>query len=555
MTKTNFMQGAFIATLGIVISKILGILYVIPFYQIIGEQGGALYGYAYNIYAIFLGISTAGLPLAISKIISEYHTLGYENAKEESFKLGKQISVGLGILCFVVLFIFAPQVARLIIGDIQGGNTIDDVTLVIRVISTAVLVVPALSVYRGYFQGHNFMTPTSISQVLEQVVRVLIIVIGSFMALKVFHLSLKTSVGIAVFGASAGALISCLYLIVKLRKNKKQFDKEKEAAKVVEPVISKKEIAMKLLMYCFPFIMIDIFKSLYNSVDMVTLVKTLVNGLGYTAMDAESVMSIISTWGSKFNMIVMAIASGCMVSLIPNLTASFVENKMDDVRHKINQTFQILLLVTVPMTVGISILAKPIWMVFYGNSTFGSSVIAYYIFVALATAAFTSSITIVQLLKDYKIVFISLFSGLFTKILLNIPLIYGFSKIGVPAYYGAITGSILGYLVSTAISLVYLHYKYQVNYEDTVKQGLNILTATITMVIALLLIGYILPTSFASRLLNIPLIIFYGLIGCVIYITITWRSKTIEHILGMDFINKIMSKIPIIKDKKRGRRI
>ena len=341
MTKNNFMQGAFIATLGIVISKILGILYVIPFYQIIGEQGGALYGYAYNIYAIFLGISTAGLPLAISKIISEYHTLGYENAKEESFKLGKQISIGLGILCFVVLFIFAPQVAQLIIGDIEGGNTIDDVTLVIRVISTAVLVVPALSVYRGYFQGHNFMTPTSISQVLEQIVRVLIIVIGSFMALKVFHLSLKTSVGIAVFGASFGALISCLYLIVKLRKNKKQFDKEKEVAKVVEPTIRKKEIAMKLLMYCFPFIMIDIFKSLYNSVDMVTLVKTLVNGLGYTAVDAESVMSIISTWGSKFNMIVMAIASGCMVSLIPNLTASFVENKMDDVRHKINQTFQL----------------------------------------------------------------------------------------------------------------------------------------------------------------------------------------------------------------------
>lgn len=543
------MQGAFIATLGIVISKILGILYVIPFYQIIGEQGGALYGYAYNIYAIFLGISTAGLPLAISKIISEYHTLGYENAKEESFKLGKQISIGLGILCFVVLFIFAPQVAQLIIGDIEGGNTIDDVTLVIRVISTAVLVVPALSVYRGYFQGHNFMTPTSISQVLEQIVRVLIIVIGSFMALKVFHLSLKTSVGIAVFGASFGALISCLYLIVKLRKNKKQFDKEKEVAKVVEPTIRKKEIAMKLLMYCFPFIMIDIFKSLYNSVDMVTLVKTLVNGLGYTAVDAESVMSIISTWGSKFNMIVMAIASGCMVSLIPNLTASFVENKMDDVRHKINQTFQILLLVTVPMTVGISILAKPIWMVFYGNSTFGASVIAYYIFVALATAAFTSSITIVQLLKEYKIVFISLFSGLFAKILLNVPLIYGFSKLGVPAYYGAITASILGYLVSAAISIVYLHYKYQVNYEDTVKQGLNILTATIAMVIVLLLLGYILPTSFASRLLNIPLIIFYGAIGCVIYIAITWKSKTIEHILGIDFINKIMMKIPIIKDK------
>ena len=86
--KNSFMQGAFIATFGIVLCKIIGILYVIPFYAIIGEQGGALYGYAYNIYSIFLGISTAGIPLAMSKLISEYNTLGYIKTKERAFRLG-----------------------------------------------------------------------------------------------------------------------------------------------------------------------------------------------------------------------------------------------------------------------------------------------------------------------------------------------------------------------------------------------------------------------------------------------------------------------------------
>ena len=81
LKKNTFIQGAFIATLGIVISKILGIIYVIPFYAVIGDQGGALYGYAYNIYSIFLGISQAGLPLAMSKIISEYNALGYYETK------------------------------------------------------------------------------------------------------------------------------------------------------------------------------------------------------------------------------------------------------------------------------------------------------------------------------------------------------------------------------------------------------------------------------------------------------------------------------------------
>jgi len=167
LKKNTFMQGAFIATFGIILSKILGMLYVIPFYSMIGDKGGALYGYAYSVYSIFLGISSAGIPLAISKIISEYNTLGYYNAKERAFRLGKKVLNLVGIVCFILLILFARVFATIIIKDVQGGNTIEEVTFVIRMISTAVLVVPVLSIYRGYLQGHKFMTPTSVSQVLE----------------------------------------------------------------------------------------------------------------------------------------------------------------------------------------------------------------------------------------------------------------------------------------------------------------------------------------------------------------------------------------------------
>ena len=81
--KNGFIEGALIATISVVVCKILGLIYVIPFYAIIGEQGGALYGYAYSIYSIFLGISQAGIPLAISKIVSEYNTLWYYYTKEK----------------------------------------------------------------------------------------------------------------------------------------------------------------------------------------------------------------------------------------------------------------------------------------------------------------------------------------------------------------------------------------------------------------------------------------------------------------------------------------
>ena len=98
MVKNSFVSGAFMVTLGIFISKILGIIYVIPFHAVIGEIGGALYGYAYTIYLFFISISSAGIPLAISKVVSEYQTLENYEAKERAFYLGKKIAMIAGFV-------------------------------------------------------------------------------------------------------------------------------------------------------------------------------------------------------------------------------------------------------------------------------------------------------------------------------------------------------------------------------------------------------------------------------------------------------------------------
>ena len=521
MKKNSFVQGAFIATLGIVITKVLGILYVIPFYAIIGEKGGALYGYAYTLYLVFMAISSAGIPLAISKLISEYQTLGYYDAKQRAFKIGKQISITLGVICFFILFAFAPQLATAILGDLQGGNTIADVTFVIRVISTAIIVVPILSVYRGYFEGHKFITPTAISQVVEQIVRVLIIVIGSFLTLRVFHLSLTTAVGVAVFAATIGSLVSYFYLIEKRFKNKKKFTQKELDTK--EPKITNKEIFNKIIIYAFPLVMIDIFKSLYSMVDSVTVVKTL--GIIYGTQTAEAIMSVLSTWGAKFNMIIISISTGMLVSLTPNLTAASVVGNKKEVHRKINQSFQMLLFLTVPMTVGLSFLAKPVYTVFYGISQYGPSVLTFYIFVALATCLFSISITITQVLKYYKVVFVSLLSGLVLKSLLNVSLINQLYHLGLPAYYGSILATILGYILSFVICLVALNRKCGVKYESTAKQFINILCGTVLMVIVLYLTTFVIPISSSSRFLNIPIIIAYTVIGAIVYFIFMIKQK------------------------------
>lgn len=544
LKKNTFIQGAFIATLGIVISKILGIIYVIPFYAIIGDQGGALYGYAYNIYAIFLGISQAGIPLAMSRLISEYNTLGYYESKEKIFKVGKTFLNIIGIISFLILFIFAPQIAKAIIGEIKDGNTIEDIVFVIRLISTAILVVPILSISRGYLQGHSIIGPTPVSQVLEQVVRVVIIVVGSYVTLKVFNLPLRVAVGCAVFAATIGALCSYIYIRLKISKNKNMLITK---SKIKEPPLSTLEIMKMLMFYAIPFIMIDLFRSIYNSVDVLTVVKSLVYNFGYQTKDAETVMSVISTWGLKLNMIIISVVSGMMTSLIPNLTSSIVKKDTKDINAKINQTMQVILSISLPMTIGLSFLTTPVWNIFYGISTYGPVTYRLLVFVALFTTLFTTCLTITQLLKEYKIVLISLILGFIFKRALNIPMMYLFDYIGIYPFYGAIVTTILGFTLSSVFSIYRLKKKYDIDLTPTYKISKNIIMAVILMLISMIILSFVLPLSVKSRILSVLVALTYTIVGGIVYLIYIYKTKTIHKVFGEKTITKIESKLKIKK--------
>ena len=540
MKKGNFVKGALITTIGIVIAKILGIIYVIPFHSIIGDEGGALYGYAYTIYNLFVSLASAGIPLAISKLVSEYQTMGYYKAKKRVFLVGREMALITGFVSFVIILIAAPLLAKAVLGDVVGGNSIKDVTFVIRVIGTAILIVPTLSIYRGYFEGHRLFSPPSISQVFEQITRVVIIILGSYMAVKVFKLNLSKTVGIALFGATMGAIISYIYLVDKRIKNKKVFNEKIRS--VNEPKISNKTIFKKIVYYAIPFIMIDVFKSLYNYVDMFTVVKGLVNYASFSALDAEVIYSMLSTWANKFNMILLAISTGVVVSLIPNLTESIVKKDHSGVEKKINQALSILLYLTIPMTFGISFLAKPIWLLFYGESLYGSSVLSYYIFVGLFIGIFTSLIIMIQTLKNRKMVLISLITGVAIKIILNNYLLKAFHNTGFPAFYGVITVSIIGYLVSSIICLVVLRRKYKIKFEEIINNFINIMCASLLMVIILFVCKLFIPITSDNRIMNLVIILVYTVIGAVVYFVYNHFSKLTNKVFGKD-IFKILNRL------------
>lgn len=539
MKKSGFIRGAMIVTLGIVITKILGILYVIPFHAIIGDDGGTLYGYAYTIYLVFMSLSSLGIPLSISKIVSEYQAQGYYKAKRRTFYIGKKIALILGVVCFLILFICAPIFSKLILGNLSGGNSLDDVTLVIRAISFAILIVPVLSIYRGYFEGHRFMQPPSFSQVIEQLVRVFIIIVGTFLALKIFKLPLSWSIALAVFGAFLGALFSFIYLFFKLNKNKVRFNER--VRDVNEPIISDKAIMKKIIYYSLPFIFIDVFKSLYSYVDMVTVIKGLNKYAYFTVSDSETIMSMLSTWGAKFNMILIPISTGIVVSLIPNLSKNFVKKDKKDISNKINQSLSLLLFLTVPMTIGISFLSTPIWNLFYGASKYGPSVLTYLIFTGFFMGLFTLVVSIVQSFKNNRVIFYSLFIGFLLKVFLNTNLISAFYKIGIPAYYGVITASIIGYAVVILICLVVLHFKYKVNYEQVTKNTIDILCGTFLMSFILFLMKLIIPLSSESRFVSLIIILVYSIIGIVIYLLFAYRCGLLRSVFGSK-LNKYIRK-------------
>ena len=340
MKKNSFLEGAFIATISVILCKVLGLIYVIPFRAVIGEQGGALYGYAYTIYSVFLSLATVGIPTAISKIVSEYNALDYQTVKQRAYKIGSRLLIILGLISFILLFIFAPQIAVMIKGNADDGNSIESITFVIRTISTALIIVPSLSNKRGYLQGHNFMAVPQFSAVIEQFVRVVIVVAGSFLAYKVFGLSLDIAVSIAVFGATLGALVSYWFVTIKIKKNKDKFNLDAEEKKE-EKKFTDKLIIKKMVYYALPLVLIDLVKSLYEVVDLFTVVRTL-QDIGFSGEDAENVFGTISTWASKLNMIVISISIGLCASLIPNIMPSFVKNNFKDVEDKVNKTLQLL---------------------------------------------------------------------------------------------------------------------------------------------------------------------------------------------------------------------
>lgn len=542
MKKRNILQNSMIATVCIILCKIIGLIYVIPFNAMISKSAGALYSYAYNIYVIFLSLSTTGVPLAVSKMVSEYDSLEYYDTRDRVYKISMKLIFLIGLLCFVVMVVFARPMAYFIIGDAVGNNTVTDVATVIRIISLALLIVPPLSVVRGYLQGHNYITESSVSNVIEQFVRVIVILLGCILIIKVFNLDEKLAIGVAVFSASISAFASYLYLKYKMFQNKDKFN-GKYDVKNAEKKITSKMIAKDVFLCALPFIIVEVLKSAYATVDTVTIVRGLTN-LGYSVLDAETTFSVIATWGNKLCTVVISVAIGISMSLIPSVAGDYVKGHMDKVNEKYNSSMLLLLITTLPMTLGIFFLAKPVWIVFYGYDYLSIEVFKLYIFQAITFSFFSVLISFCQTVGKTKIALFSLLISFVLNAIFNIPFMHLCHYLGFGGYQGATVCTLVTQTLPSLFLIIYIKKSFNFHYKLLFINSFKIILCNIVMMIVLYLFKFVYPINSLSRFGALLECFIYGIIGFIVYALLLVKTGLFKDLFGN---SRILKKFKLIK--------
>ncbi|NHM33110.1 putative polysaccharide biosynthesis protein [Neobacillus terrae] len=533
--SSKLLRGTFILTIGTILSKVLGLVYVLPFYKIVGSDGTALYQYSYVPYTIFISIATAGVPLAVSKFISKYNAMEEYAVGRKLFKSGLVVMLTSGIIAFLILYIASPLIAKISLSENADAQSLKEVVTVTRAVSFALIVVPFMSLIRGFFQGHQSMGPSAVSQVVEQIVRVLFTLLGAYIVLKVLHGSLVTAVSVATFAAFIGAIGSLAILFWYWYKRKPYLDELLLHDKGTIN-ISLGQIYKEIVVYAAPFVFVGIANPLFQAIDQMTFSRAFDQiGLAKQAKDAFSILNFES---HKLVIIPVSLATAFSLTLVPSITKAFIENDRNSLVSQLNQAFQVLLYLTVPAAVGLSLLADPVYTVFYEYLPAGSEVLRAYAPVAILFALYSVTAAILQGINEQRFTILSLLVGLLLKLSLNIPLIKLMQT------QGAILSTSIGYLAAIIINLyvikTYSGYPFRLVIRRTVLiLGISALMWAGTFMVYKVLLLFLSP---ASAMQSILIIIICAMVGAVIYLYLSFKTKLINLLFG-DRVERIKKKL------------
>ncbi|RYG71537.1 polysaccharide biosynthesis protein [Lentibacillus lipolyticus] len=526
---SNIVKGTMLLTSATFLSKFLGMIYVIPFHGLVGETGGTLFQFAYTPYNILISISTIGVPLAVSKFVSKYNSLGDYDTGMRMFKAGMMLMAATGFIAFLTLFFSAGFLADQMITNEEAGHiNTRDVTLVIRMVSVALLIIPAMSIVRGFFQGYESMGPTAVSQVVEQIVRIGFILIATFIIKVLLDGTTVTAVGLSTFAAFIGALASCIVLWIYWRRRREHIYAQIRQQRYTYD-LPMKSLFAELFRYAGPFVLVGVATPLYQLVDQFTFERAM-TAIGKKDI-FETAYAVINFYGHKLIIIPVTIATGLSLAIIPVLTKTFTQNNRHLLNQQIHQALQIVLVLVVPAVAGLSMLSDVAYGSLYGmdNIAITGTLLGWYAPAGLLFAMFTVTASILQGINEQRFALISLSGGLLVKVLFNIQLIHIFGA------KGSIFGTMLAVGTAVALNLWRIRKAIHFSYKQTFKRFLLIGIFTVIMCVSIWIVKAVFGIflAYEANRLSAVLVLIAGVgFGGGVYIWFSYGSTLLERVLG-----------------------
>ena len=377
MSKKTFLRGAAVLGIAGLLVQVMGAIFRIPLGNIIGDEGMGYYQTAYPIYVFLLVFSTNGAPAAISKMTSERVALGRYSEAHRVFKLSFILMLALGIVASAIFFFGA----EFIVNALKNPGAYYAMVS----IAPALLFVPIMAVFRGYFQGLQQMEPTAVSQLVEQAVRV---AVGLSLAVVLIPKGIEYAAAGATIGTSIGPVAGVVMLVIiyyhRRRRLHQDIDKdqsaEKESAGRILAILAAIAVPITIGVSILPIM---------NIVD-VSIVMRRLQDVGFSPANANALYGQLTGMAGPVINIPMALALSVALSIVPAIAAANSVHDTDFLNMNVRLGLRTAMIIGVPCTFGIMILAEPLMLLFYPMQAASASSAAPCLFILSIGVIFLS---------------------------------------------------------------------------------------------------------------------------------------------------------------------
>lgn len=525
--KEKMLRGSAWMTAGSIISRILGALYIIPWYSWFGSdklQANALYTKGYTVYSIFLMIAISGIPSAVAKQVAHYNSKNEYGVSKRLFKTSLVALFILGAVCTLVFWLIAPFISQ---GDPRMVS-------IYRSLALALLIIPSMSLLRGYFQGFQDMAPSALSQLIEQFLRIIYMLLATYITIKVMGLPFEVGVWQSTFAAFIGAVGGTLLLVGYYLKHKKSLD-ELVSQSNDQLEITNKTLLKEVLYQALPFIFIACAMSMFNLVDQFTFPVIMQQASAYSMTQINALYALFAGNANKLIMIVVALSTAMATTAIPLLSEAVARRDSALMKKQLLESLELLFFVMLPAVFGMAAVSRPLYLVFYGYEATGIFVLAISAYVALAMGLFNVLGSLLQGIYENKQAIKYTTLGLGVKLVLQYPLTLWLGVFG-PLLATGIAMSWASYLM---LRFLYLKYNLPTGQLQVNVNKMFIVALLMFGVTLLFVSGYYMVFPGNSRLSALVGLSLAAGIGGYLYLLACFKLGLLQRILGIKVTSKL----------------